>query len=82
MIRQNRLKEKEKDVRQGWEFQAYLLSNNILTLQEQRDIFQYWSRMNKLNYNFKETYIKKECHYVPYYLFDCKVLNNSDRTVQ
>ena len=41
--------------------QGHLLPITILPLEKQREIFSYWSRMNKLNYNFKGNNIEEKC---------------------
>ena len=50
-----KIKSKGKEIMFGKKLQcqSYLCPNVLLTLQEQRDIFSYRSRMNQLEYNFQ-----------------------------
>ena len=64
------------------ECQGYLLPNNILTLQDQMNLFSYRTRMNQLKYNFSENkQVTDKCKcgmdMTNSYLYDCKHLNNS-----
>jgi hypothetical protein len=84
----SRIKSKGQEIKYGQklECQGYLLPNNILTLQDQRDIFSYRSRMNKLEYNYKGNNIEEKCYcgkdMTNIHLYECQVLNNSERKVQ
>ena len=68
------------------ECQGYLLPNKILTLEEQRDVFSYRSRMNNLKYNFKGNKIEEKCQcgedMTNSHVYVCHALNNSKRKVQ
>ena len=83
----SRIKSKGKEIKykSDFECQAYLKPNNILTLQEQRTIFSFWARMNKLSYNFqgnnKIEYCKCKEEMTNSHLYECKILNNTDRRV-
>ena len=82
------IKSKGKGIEYGEELkcQGYLLPNTILTLEEQREIFSYRSRMNKLSYNYKGNKIEEKCkcglQITNEHLYYCKVLNNSNKTVE
>ena len=61
------------------ETQNYLLPNNLLTLYEQREIFSYRVRMNKLKYNFSNKYIDLcQCQSTldNEHLYECTLLNS------
>ena len=86
LLSQIKSKGQEIEYGQKLECQGYLLPNNILTLQDQRDIFSYRAIMNKLEYNYKGNNIEEQCQCGKYmtniHLYECQVLNNSERTVQ
>ena len=52
----SKIKSKGKEIpyRKKFKCQAYLLQNSILTVQEQRALFSYRSRMNNLNIVIQE----------------------------
>jgi hypothetical protein len=81
------IKSKGQEIKYGPELQCqdYLLPNNILTLPEQRTIFSYRTRMNKLKYNFKGKNCEEKCkcgqELTNLHLYECRILNNSLRTV-
>ena len=82
------IKSKGQEIKFGLELkcQGYLLPNNILTLQEQRNIFSYRSRMKKINHNFKGNNIEEKCQcgqeLTNIHLYECKILNTSIKTVE
>ena len=86
LVGQIKSKGQEIEFGQKLECQGYLLPNNILTLQDQRDIFSYRSRMNKLAYNYKGNNIEEKCQCGKdmnnIHLYECQVLNHSERTVK
>ena len=59
--------------------QAYLLPNQILTFDDQLEIFSFWTRMNGLSYNTKGTseieYCKCGSEMENEHLFLCNFLN-------
>ena len=65
--------------------QEYLLPNNFLTLKEQREIFSYRARMNKLKYNFSGSNNKEFCEceseMTNSHLYECPKLNSSIKKV-
>ena len=78
-------KGKEINYRNNLKCQEYLLPNNILALQEQRAIFSYRARMNNLKYNYSGTNILETCKcgsdMTNIYLYECRLLDESERTV-
>ena len=61
--------------------QQYLLPNNILSIDDQREIFAYRTRMNNLKYNFSNNSESQYClckHQIltNQHLFNCEYLNN------
>ena len=60
--------------------QSYLMPNNVLTLEQQRDIFNYRSEMNPLKNNFKGDKIIQYCVCLQVmenkHLYYCEILNN------
>ena len=79
----SKIKSKGNEIEYGEDLkcQAYLLPNNILTLEEQRIIFSYRSRMNQLKYNFQGTNYPEQCKcgtlITNEHLYYCKLLNNN-----
>ena len=75
-----KIKSKGKEIIYGdLKAQNYLLPNNILTLEEQREIFRYRTRMNKLKCNFSNKYIDFcQCKSAlnNEHLYKCNVLNS------
>ena len=83
----SRIKSKGKEIKykSNLECQAYLKPNNILTLQEQRTIFSFRARMNKLSYNFQGSGKVELCQceeeLTNIHLYECQILNNIERKV-
>ena len=72
------IKSKENEIEYGNYFkcQRYLLPNEILTWEEQVEIFSYRSRMNSLTYNFGGEDICLCGTFLNYeHLYSCKILN-------
>ena len=84
---QLKIKSKGKEIpyKNNLKFQEYLLPNNILSLQEQRAIFSFRTRMNHLKYNYSSTNTLEHCKYgsemTNIHLYEYKMLDNSERTV-
>ena len=84
----SKIKSKGKEIQYGNSLmcQGYLLPNSFLTLQEQRTIFAYRSRMNNLKYNYSGTNILEKCQcgkdMTNPHLYECIMLNESERTVK
>ena len=84
----SKIKSKGKEIQYGNNLmcQVYLLLNSFLTLQEQRAIFSYRSRMNNLKYNYSGTNILEKCQcgkdMTNPHLYECTMLNESERTVE
>ena len=78
-------KGKEINYRSLFQCQEYLLPNNFLTLNEQREIFSYRTRMNKLKYNFSGNNDKEFFEYgvemTNLHLYECLKLNRNNKTV-
>jgi hypothetical protein len=84
----SKIKSKGKELSYGnmLKCQGYLMPNNTLTLQEQRAIFSYRSRMNNLKYNYSGTNILEKCQcgkdMTNPHLYECTMLNQSERNVE
>ena len=83
-----KIKSKGKEIMFGKKLQcqSYLCPNVLLTLQEQRDIFSYRSRMNQLEYNFPgRNPVNEKCKcgaaIENIHLYECKILNSCERRV-
>ena len=80
-----RIKSKGKEINYetNLKCQKYLMPNKILTVQEQRQIFSYRSRMNNLKHNFKSNKITELCEcktqMTNIHLYECKVLNSLEK---
>ena len=78
----NKVKSKGKEIKFGkfLTCQNYLMPNKILSLDEQRSIFKYQARMNKISDNFKHHKYIENCICGGYldnsHLFECSVLND------
>ena len=83
----SKIKSKGKEIcyKKDLQCQTYLLPNNILTVQEQRAIFSYRTRMNNIKNNFKENnlveYCQCESELNNKHLYECMVLNNSVKNI-
>ena len=79
-------KGKEIDYNNKLQCQEYLLPNNFLTLKEQREIFSYHTRMNKLKYNFsgnnEEEFCECGIEMTNIHLYECFKLNSHTNGVQ
>ena len=70
------------------EMQDYLLPNELLTLEKQRKLFKFRSRMNFLPSNFPSSNSKLECespcnkNLTNKHLYECKLLNENDQNEQ
>ena len=80
----NKIKSKGSTIDYGTRLamQNYLKPNNVLTFQDQKEIFAFRSEMNELNYNFKGLKEDEKCVCAQtlnnIHLFQCKILNNSE----
>ena len=76
---------KEIEYKNIFQCQGYLLPNTFLTLTEQRAVFSYRTRMNKLKYNFPGTNENKICEcgteMTNQHLYECSKLNRNKKTV-
>ena len=78
---QSKIKSKGKEI----PYQNNLLPNNILSLQEQRAILSFLTRMNPLKYNYSSNNTLEHCkcgrEMTNIHLYECKMLDKSERTV-
>ena len=78
-------KGKEINYNNLFQCQGYLLPNNMLNLKEQREIFSYRARMNRLKYNFSGSNNKELCEckseMTNSHLYECLKLNGSIKNV-
>ena len=83
----SKVKSKGKEIvyQKDLQCQTYLLPNNILTIQEQRAIFSFRTRMNYWNNNYKGKNIVEYCQceseITNKHLYECKVLNNIEKKI-
>jgi hypothetical protein len=79
----SKVKSKGKEINYNnlFQCQGYLLPNTLLNLKEQREIFSYRARMNKLKYNFSGSNNKEFCEceseMTNSHLYECPKLNSS-----
>ena len=61
------------------------MPNNILTLQKQRAILSFCTKLNHLKYDYSSTNTLEHCKcenkMTNWYLYECKWLDNSEKTV-
>ena len=83
----SKVKSKGKEItyQKGLQCQTYLLANNVLTIQEQRAIFSFRTRMNFLKNNYKGNYSVEYCQceseITNKHLYECNVLNNIEKKI-
>ena len=83
----SKIKSKGKEIvyKKNLQCQTYLLPNNILTVQEQRAIFAFRTRMNFIKNNFKGNnsieYCQCESEMTNKHLYECILLNNSEKKI-
>ena len=82
-----KVKSKGKEIvyQKNLQCQTYLLPNNVLTIQEQRAVFSFRTRMNCLKNNYKGNNVVEYCQcdseISNKHLYECMVLNNTKKKV-